>query len=172
MQVKVYEGYVGQTLAQMQVRLYFVTGISKQNSAGEITMECKDVLARIEERQAQAPKLSPGVLFADLSNSATSFEVANAVEADYDASGTIRIGDEVMTYTARATSANGIEFTGVTRGTDNTVAEEHSLDASVQQCVRYDNAAVTDVLVDLLQTRGVLDEAFMADFVAGQPSYE
>lgn len=171
-QVKVYEGYSGQALSAMTQRLYIMTSITKQNSAGQITMECKDVLTQLEERQAQVPAASPGVLFQDIASDDTSFEVANAVEADYDASGTIRIGDEVMTYTARATSTNGIEFTGVTRGTDNTIAEEHSLDASVQQCVRYDNAAVTDVLVDLLQTRGGLDAAFMADFVAGQPSYE
>lgn len=170
--VKVYEGYAGQSLSQMTQRLYIMTSISKQNSAGDITMECKDVLTKLEERQAQVPAASAGVLFADISSAATSFEVANAVEADYEASGTLRIGDEVMTYTARATSSNGIEFTGVTRGTDNTVADEHSVDASVQQCIRYDDQSLIDVLIDLLQTRGGLDAAFMADFAVGQPSYE
>lgn len=172
MQVKVYEGYVGQTLAQMQVRLYFVTGISKQNSSGEITMECKDVLARIEERQAQAPKLSPGVLFADLSNSATSFEVANAVLADYPATGTLRIGDELMTYTSRTTSANGITFSGVTRGTDNTAADSHNVNSAVQECIRYADATVTDVLVDLLETRGGIPAAFMTDLKSGGSSFD
>ena len=171
MQVKVYEGYVGQTLAQMTVRLYFVTGISKQNSAGEITMECKDVLARIEERQAQAPKLSPGVLYAAINNSVTSFEVANAVEADYEATGTLRIGDELMTYTSRATSANGITFSGVVRGTDNTTADSHDVNAAVQQCIRYANAEVTDVLVDLLETRGGIPAAFMTDLKSGGSSF-
>lgn len=171
-QVKVYEGYAGQSLSQMSQRLYIMTSITNQNSAGQITMQCKDVLTQLEERQAQVPAASPGVLFTDITSAATSFEVANAVEADYEASGTIRIGDEVMTYTARATSANGIEFTGVTRGTDNTTAEDHSLDASVQQCIRYDDAEVIDVLIDLLQTRGGLDAAYMADFAVGEPSYE
>jgi hypothetical protein len=172
MQVKVYEGYVGQTLAQMNVRLYFVSGINKQNSAGEITMECKDVLARIEERQAQAPKLSPGVLFAAINSSVTSFEVANAVEADYPATGTLRIGDELMTYTGRATSTNGIEFTGVTRGTDNTAADDHNVNAAVQECVRYTDAVMTDVLVDLLETRGGIPTAFMTDLKSGGASFD
>lgn len=171
MQVKVYEGYVGQTLAQMTMRLYFVTGISKQNSAGEITMECKDVLARIEERQAQAPKLSPGVLYADLDASATNFEVANAVEADYEATGTLRIGDELMTYTSRATSTNGITFSGVVRSTDNTAADSHDTNAAVQQCIRYADAQVTDVLVDLLETRGGIPAAFMTDLKTGGSSF-
>jgi len=106
-QVKVYEGYAGQTLAQMTQRLYIMTSITKQNSAGQVTMQCKDVLTRLEERQAQVPAASPGVLYADITSGDTSFEVANAVEADYEASGTLRIGDELMTYTARATSQRG-----------------------------------------------------------------
>jgi hypothetical protein len=170
-QVKVYEGYVGQTLAQMSVRLCFVTGISKQNSAGDITMECKDVLARIEERQAQAPILSPGVVYANINDSTTSIEVANAVEADYDVSGTLRIGDELMTYTARATSTNGITFTGVTRGTDNTTAASHNANAAVQQCIRYEDAMVTDTIVDLLETRGGIPAAYMTDLKSGGSSY-
>jgi len=170
MQVKVYEGYAGQDLSEMSVRLYFVHSVSNQNSAGDITLQCKDVLARIEERQAQAPVASPGVLFADITDADTSFEVANAVLADYDASGTLRIGDEVMTYTSRATTSNGVTFSGVVRGTDNTEANSHSFDASVQQCIRYTDADVSTVLVDLLQTRGGIPSDFMADFVAGQPS--
>lgn len=172
MQVKVYEGYAGQDLSDMSVRLYFVTGISKQNSAGEITMQCKDVLARIEERQAQAPALSPGLLYANINANATSFEVANAVESDYAASGTLRIGDELMTYAARATSTNGIEFTGVTRGTDNTEASSHSFDAAVQQCIRYEKELLIDVLVDLLETRGGIPAAYMTDLKSGGGSYD
>ena len=171
-QVKVYEGYSGQALSAMTQRLYIMTSITKQNSAGQITMECKDVLTQLEERQAQVPAVSPGVLYGDVFAADTSFEVANAVEADYDATGTLRIGDELMTYTGRATSTNGIEFTGVRRATDNTVAEDHKAHAGVQQCIRYDNATISDTLIDLLQTRGGLDAAYMGDFAAGEPSAE
>lgn len=172
MRVKVYEGYVGQTLAEMSTRLYFVSGISNQNSSGDITMECKDVLARIEERQAQVPSLSPGVLYQAINASVTSFEVANAVESDYEASGTLRIGDELMTYTGRATSTNGIQFTGVTRGTDNTTPDDHSEDDGVQQCIRYSDATVTDTLVDLLETRGKIPAEFMTDLKSGGESFD
>ena len=171
-QVKVYEGYAGQSMSEMRQRLYVMSSVSKQNSSGDITMECKDVLARLEERQAQVPAASAGVLFTDITEMDTSFEVANAVEADYDASGTLRIGDEVMTYAARATSANGIEFTGVTRGTDNTEADDHKVDAAVQLCLRYTEEELVDVLIDLMQTRGGLSASYMADFVTGEPSYE
>lgn len=171
-QVKVYEGYAGQSLAQMTQRLYIMTSVTKQNSAGQITIECKDVLSRVEERQAQVPPASPGVLFAAIGIGDTSFEVAGAVEADYEASGTLRIGDELMTYSGRATSTNGVEFTGVQRGTDRTQATSHDFDASVQQCIRYDNATLINVIINLLQDRGGLDAAYMADFAVGEASNE
>ncbi len=172
MQVKVYEGYAGQNLSDMSVRLYFVDGISNVDSSGNITMRCKDVLARIESRQAQAPVASPGVLFDDITDAATSIEVAGALLSEYEASGTLRIGDEVMTYTSVATSTNGITFSGVTRGTDSTTAEEHSFDAGVQQCIRYTETGLSDLLIDLLQTRGGIPAVYMADFAPGQPSAE
>lgn len=159
--IVVYEGYVGQTLAAMTSRQYFLSEVVGPDSSGRVTIRGKDILARIEERKAQAPVASPGELYADIGASVTSFEVAGVVEADYDASGTLIIGDEIMTYTARATSTNGIEFTGVTRGTDNTVAESHSAEDAVQQCLRYTNQTPDAVLVDLLQNFGGIDSSYL-----------
>jgi hypothetical protein len=157
----VYEGYVGQTLAAMTSRQYFLQEVIGPDSSGRVTIRGKDVLARLEERKAQAPVASPGNLYTDINASATSFEVANAVEADYDASGTLRIGDELMIYTGRATSTNGIEFTGVTRGTDNTTADSHSAEDNVQQCLRYTDETPDDVLNDLLTTYGGIDSSYL-----------
>lgn len=159
--IVVYEGYVGQALASMTSRQYFLSEVSGPDSSGRVTIRGKDVLARIEERKAQAPVASPGELYADINASVTSFEVAGAVEADYPASGTLRIGDEIMTYTARATSTNGIEFTGVTRGTDGTTADEHSAEAAVQECLRFTDEAVDDALNTLLGTYGGIDSSYL-----------
>jgi hypothetical protein len=49
----------------------------------------------------------------------------------------------------------------VTRGTDNTTAEAHSAEDAVQECVRYTNARVDDVLDDLLTTYGGVPAAFL-----------
>ena len=149
-EIVVYDGYAGQALADMVKRTYFLQSITGPDDAGRVTIQGKDILTKLEERKAQAPALSPGKLYAAISNSATSFEVANAVEADYTATGTLRIGNECMTYTGRATSANGITFTGVTRGTDSTTADSHSQDDAVQWCLRYTLASVDAVCEDLL----------------------
>ena len=159
--IVVYEGYVGQTLAAMTSRQYFLSEVVGPDSSGRVTIRGKDILARIEERKAQAPVASPGELYADIDASVTSFEVAGAVEADYDASGTLIIGDEIMTYTARATSTNGITFSGVTRGTDNTVADSHSAEDAVQQCLRYSDETPDDVLNDLLSVYGGIDSSYL-----------
>lgn len=159
--IKVYEGYAGQLLSEMKCRTYFMQSIKGPDSSGTVTIEGKDILARIEERKAQAPVASPGVLYTDIDASQTTFEVAGALLSEYDASGTLRVGDEVMTYTAVATSTNGIEFTGITRATDGTTADSHSLDDSVQQCLRYENLRPNEVLVDLLTTFGGIDPAYL-----------
>lgn len=159
--IVIYEGYVGQALAAMTSRQYFLQEVVGPDSNGRVTIRGKDILARIEERKAQAPVASPGELYAGINSSVTSFEVANAVEADYAASGTLIIGDEIMTYTSRASSANGVTFSGVTRGTDNTVADNHSAEDAVQQCLRYTDETPDDVLNDLLTTYGGIDSSYL-----------
>lgn len=160
--LKVYEGYAGQRLDQMSGRSYFLQSIKGPNSGGRITIQGKDILARLEERKAQAPLASSGVLYAAIDDSVTGFEVAGAVEADYPASGTLRVGGEIMTYTDRAASANGITFSGVVRGTDGTTPDSHSVDDGVQACLRYTNMRPDDLLEDLLVTHGGIDASYLS----------
>jgi len=158
--VKVYEGYAGQSLAQMTVRQYFLQSIAGPSN-GRVTLQAKDVLAKIEERKAQAPIASPGELYAAIDASQTSIEVAGALVSEYASSGTIRIGDELMTYSAVSTSANGITFTVTDRGSDGTTAAEHDAEASVQQCLRYTDELFYTILQDLLETYGGIDAAYL-----------
>lgn len=171
--VKVYEGYVGQTLAQMVVRQYFLQSIEGPDDSGRITIQAKDILAKLEERKAQAPAASAGELYADIDNSQTSFTVANAVLADYPSSGTVRIDDELITYTSTSTVANGIQLAGCTRGADNSTARAHSAKDAVQECVRYTEARLDDVLEDLLTTYGEIPSAYIdsAGFTAEVDNY-
>lgn len=159
--IKVYEGYAGQALSAMTLRQYVWQSIQGPDAAGNVTITGKDILTRIEERKAQCPVASPGQLFADLNNSDTSFEVSEATESDYDASGTLRIGREVMTYTSRANSTNGVTFSGVTRGTDGTDAAAHSEGDAVQLCVRFTNQQIDDALNTLLATYGGISAGFL-----------
>lgn len=148
--IRIRDGYMGEAAASMRTRHFIVEKIEGPNSAGIVTLKATDVLKLTDARRAQAPEVSRGVLAADLNASATSFDVVGAVEADYDATGTLVINGEVMTYTGRSETSGVITFTGVTRGTDNTSATTHSADDTVQQCLRYSAENVVDVIEDLL----------------------
>lgn len=148
--INVYEGYAGEALASMIKRSYFLTSVSGPDSNGNVTVTGKDILARLEERKSQAPVLSPGVLVLDLDAVSTSFEIGNAGLSDYPASGTLRINDELMTYTSRSATTNGVTVTGVVRGTDGTTADSHAAEDAVQNCLRYTNQLPNDIVEDLL----------------------
>lgn len=180
--IKVYEGYLGQNLSQMSVRSYFMESINGPDSSGRVTIQGKDILAKLEARKAQAPVASNGVLYAAITDSATSLQIAGATlsqsnilkedggrllqengsaillqggtSGEYPASGTIRIGDEVLTYTDLAVAGELITLSGLTRGTDGTTASDHSEDDSVQICLRYTSQNIDDVAADLLQSYG------------------
>lgn len=157
--IHVYEGYAGQTLTQMKRRTYFLQTIKGPDGGGRVVIEGKDILARLEERKAQAPVASPGVLYTDIDSEVTLIQIAGAVQSDYpDGFNTLRIGDEILTYTSsnRDNSTGVITITGVTRGTDGTVADAHSVDTAVQLCLRYgddtgNGVTVTTALTGLLQ---------------------
>ena len=159
--IKVYECYSGADISMMMSRQYFLQSITHPDDSGNVKITGKDILVRIEERKAQAPALSPGKLYADINDSVTSIEVANAIEADYSAAGTIRISDELMTYSARATSANGITFTITSRASDNTIAEAHGVDDAVQECLRFTAERVDSVLDTILTTYGGVPAAYL-----------
>jgi hypothetical protein len=67
-----------------------------------------------------------------------------------DPSGTLLIGDEIVTYTG-ISAATG-EITGLTRGTNGTTAAEHAAKAKVQKCKVYASQNPFDLLKSMLLT--------------------
>lgn len=159
-EIVVYEGYSGQALSEMTQRTCFMESLQGP-SGGHVTIRAKDILARAEERKAQVPAASPGLLYAAISDSATTFTAAGAVEADYDASGHVRIGDEIIGYSSRALGANGVDFSGLTRGDYNTTAASHGVDASIQKCKTYVDQRADDIVEDLLTTYAGIDASWL-----------
>lgn len=153
--IEVYDGYNGDALADMIKRTYFLEPVIDISSSGLVQLKAKDVLARLEDRKVQVPEASPGELAANISNSATSITVQGALIGDYPSSGTLRINDEVMKYSSVSDSGGGIlTFSISARGTDGTSADSHKAEDGVQECVRYVDENIVDVLTDILVTRG------------------
>ena len=86
------------------------------------------------------------------------FALTDWVAGEYPAlGGTIRIGDECLTFTAAAEGATLCTMSGVVRGTDGTTAEDHSIGDRAQLCYRVTATPCWQVAQTLLQTyAGVL----------------
>ncbi len=149
--LRIREGYIGQDPEDMVTRYYIIDGIDGPDSGGNVTIKGVDILRLVDDRRTKAPMLSRGELDSAINDSVTSFDVIGATEDEYPATGTLRIGSEVMTYTGRSETSGVITFTGVTRGTDGTEAEEHDAESSVQSCLRYTSQAGYLVALDLIE---------------------
>lgn len=154
--IRIYEGYLGQDIADMQVRHYLIDTITGPDSNGNVSIVAKDPLKLADRQKSQAPVLTTGELNSPINETQTTITFIKAQLADYASSGTIRIDDEIMTYTAKANIGTVddviIQLSGITRGTDGSFADSHGIDAKVQQCLRYTDEPVWDVVYDLLTT--------------------
>jgi hypothetical protein len=157
--LNVYDGYFGQTLDEMTKREYSIEKIDASRSQVRIT--AKDILRKVTDNEVTAPRLSPGALAGDVAIGATSLLVAGAALDDYPASGRIRINDEIIQYTGRATSGSNINFTGLTRGVLNTVAAAHQQFDRVQRVLSYVNTPFSDIIYDLLVEWGGIDPVYI-----------
>jgi len=157
--IRVYEGELGQALSSMTKREYTIEKIDAGRDG--VTITAKDILRKVTDTGVTAPSLSPGELSLDLAIGGTSFQVAGAVLADYPASGWVRIGNEVIAYTSRATVGSNVEFTGLTRGALETTAAAHKQNARVQRVLAYVNVPFSDILYDLFTTWGLIPTSYI-----------
>ncbi len=67
-------------------------------------------------------------------------------DLEYAANGTVRIKDEIMTFTR-----SGDDLTFTERGTDNTDAADHSAGDEVQQCHRFQTKRIEAIIQELLE---------------------
>ena len=147
----VYDGYHGQALADMQSRKYILDSVEK--SGDYYSFHCRDILSRTEFVRAQVPPPSSGKLKTAMAASGeTVFEVAFDVTEEYPASGTVRMNDEIITYSGRTYDPSGRKtiFTIDERASDGSTAATHSVDELVQVCRRYTAARIDDVAEEWL----------------------
>ncbi|MBR2691773.1 MAG: hypothetical protein IKE42_28290 [Aquamicrobium sp.] len=147
-----------------QTRTYFIDRMEGPDANGRVRIIGKDALRFADAEKAKAPAVSKGSLSANISNSATSLTLLpSGVGATYPSSGTVKIDDEVITFSSRS----GDTLNGLTRGTDGTSAAAHSAATKVQQCIRYTSATVPAILYDLFNTYAGLDSAYLplADWI-------
>ncbi len=148
--LRVMSGYLAEdgsyNAANFDTRTYIIESFEIANSNGKIVIKAKDVLSKTDADKAQAPATSTGTLSVACLAAGTSITLHAGEGADYDATGSVRIGDEIIDYTSNV----GDVLSGLTRATWGSVADDHDVDDSVQQCLVYTGTNVVDVVSDLL----------------------
>lgn len=150
--IRRYTGYRGQRIVDMRRQTYVVDRVS--GGRGTFNIKARDVLALTEFSKVQIPAPTDGQLDADLTDAATTLVMAGDVTTQYTATGTLRINEELITYTSCSydVTDDQTDFTGLTRGTDGSIAAEHDVGDNVQLCKRYTNVRVKDLLTEWLVT--------------------
>lgn len=151
------------TIQDARTRAYYIERITGPDARGRVEVLAKDILKAADDRRATAPKVSQGLLTAALTDSDTStFAVAGGVLSEYSATGgTVRIGDECITYSSASESGGIITFDITARGTDGTEAQDHDEDDQVQECFRVTQLAPYLAIRDLLQDFAGVDPALI-----------
>jgi hypothetical protein len=126
-------------------------------TAGRLKITAVGPLQLLNLDAKEAPLPSEGVLFADLTAVATTATISDPViAATYPASGHLRIGDELVSFTRVA------DVLTIARGQLNTIADTHSAGDSLQLYLSYTGMTVVDIIEDLLTTYGGIDPSMLA----------
>jgi hypothetical protein len=155
--LRVRDGYIGETVSSMRTRNYVIDKINGPDSSGRVTIVAKDILKLAEDKRAQAPAASTGVLDAAITDSATSATLSpSGVGADeYPSSGKVRINNEVMSFTRSSDTLT------LTRAQNNTEGAAHDEGDTVQLCLEYDDDRVDIIMEDLLTTYAGVDASYI-----------
>jgi len=154
--MRVYDGYVGQSLSEMGKRTYLIDTFSGPDSNQNVMIKAKDVLKLADNDKAQAPGASTGKLIVDYTESASMdpMRITGGVAAEYTGVSTI--------------SDTEINLTGITRSIRTTEAEDQDAGDRVQICLEYTDIRPDDLANDLLTTYGNVPASFitLADWSA------
>ena len=125
-------GGADQSLSAMTTRHYIIESITGPSTSGKVTIVAKDVLKLADDDKSQCPVMSKGRLFADVTNTATSFTLtpSGVGNDDYPTSFTANIGNKEIATVTRS----GNVCTFVERGLWGTEAVDHKSGDIVQVC--------------------------------------
>lgn len=148
-----YEGVLGQSLDEMD-KLYFkIESFNGPDENGVFTIFAKDDLKLVDGDRALAPRLSNGILNANIDADDTAAVLAptGIGNEEYPASGYVTIGGtETCAFTR-----SGDNLT-LTRGAFNTTPVAHEAEDRVQLGLYYDSVDPAEVIEDLLTYTEVL----------------
>lgn len=146
--LRVIDGYVGQSIIDMQTRHYVIEQWDGPDANGRVTIVAKDPLTQIDDEKAQCPRQSRGTLASDIAASGLpSITLLPAgVGDEYDATGRASLGSEIVEF-----SRSGDVVTLTDRALDGSSASSHSAGDLFQQCKRFEGVPILDVARELME---------------------
>jgi len=133
-------------------------------SNGVFSGSALDPLILTEGKKAKMPLVSPAQLTTVINSASTSVAFGNAPAGYFGASGNVivRIDSELIQVTANGTTAMPI----VSRGFGNSEIKDHSINATVQNCIRFIDEHVIDCITYALSTWTNTPSSFIGDYTA------
>ena len=137
---------------------------SLQVDGGVLSCSCLDPLILTDDKKAKAPVASLGTITVIINNSSNTITYGGAPALDYGASGTVfvRIDSEVI----ECTVLSDFVLTIINRGVGGTDQRDHSLNATMQKCLVYQNVNVVTIIEDLLTNYTTIPSKFLDDYSA------
>lgn len=131
-------------------------------SAGEFSITALDPLILTEGKKAKMPLASTAQLLAAITGTPTTITFTNAAAGYFGASGNliVRIDSECIEVTATGTTTLKV----VTRGFGNTAVKDHSAGATIQNCIRFVDEHVVDVITYALETWTSVPASYIDDY--------
>lgn len=167
MMVRIYEGYVGQSLAEMQRRDYVLDKLTGPDSGGRVTITGRDPLRLAELRSAQFPRLTAIRLVGEAPAGASTISVTTGNPADLtDSFGNtakryLGLGEEIISYdSASLVSGTVYSLSGVARGALGTASVDHAADAAAQRVGRHENLEGWKIAADLLDSHTTIPAGY------------
>ena len=143
--LSLFSGYIvngAYDVTNFEQRDYIIESFS--HNASGASMTGKDALKMTSGDRAVAPAKSTGILSVAITDVATSMTLipVGVGELEYPASGFIRLGDEVVSFT------RVLDVFTIVREQYNTIAEAHGVNDLAQLCLYY-NDNLSDIIYDL-----------------------
>lgn len=166
-----YQGFMPFDRANAKKRTYVIESLNGWGRSQKVTIVAKDPLKLAEDKRAQWPIASTGVLntaMTDSSSHAHLHVVTGSVDEydihDYEPFGVVLIGSEIIKYTSVVKYTGYVELHGITRSSVDqyvTKAASHSVGDAVQKCAYFYQAKVPLVFQVLLERGANVPTAYI-----------
>jgi hypothetical protein len=168
MTIRVYDGYYGQTLAEMRQRVYVLDSIDGPDASGSVKITGLDPLLLATNRKAKFPeemdvRLTDAIDAVQATIRVATSEPAKLTKVYGNVSGVfhMRIGNEVFGYTGVTTVEAGIyDLTGVSRAVVG-VAAAANPETRCQRVGRYVDIPTWEIGYDLLVNHTPLPSGYV-----------